>query len=151
MWDDEQELWHLLSKNAREFDAKPYVRCEKRRKRRKPIDDQESANLTIVMRKGRSSINFDDEPTCLMCCAYASRRDVVFLPCHHIGVCLDCSKKLHTCPMCRQKCASKVQIESLKCFECHQEPHEFCARCARLYCTTCETRCNCTKHKIYKM
>jgi Zinc finger, C3HC4 type (RING finger) len=146
-------MWHLLSKNAREFDPKPYVYREKRSKRKtqkRALYDNLRDKLNIVTKRGKSFIDFGDETDetkCLVCCA--TIRDVVFRPCHHICVCLECSKKLRACPLCRQKCTAKIQIQSLKCFECHQEPHEFCATCARLNCETCDTRCNCTKFKIY--
>lgn len=57
--------------------------------------------------------NIDDKkdliiPKCSICMEYNSK--IIFTPCNHICSCINCSKKLNECPICRKYISRKSEI-----------------------------------------
>ena len=50
----------------------------------------------------------DDGPTCLIC--MDARIEVVFLPCGHAYVCMQCGGTLAACPMCRSPVERAIRL-----------------------------------------
>ena len=46
------------------------------------------------------------ELTIECCICLENNCGVIFLPCHHMCCCYQCSRELHSCPICRQNISS---------------------------------------------
>ena len=58
-----------------------------------------------------SPISAEEEiqkPECLVC--FSEEKNIVFFPCRHLCSCMECSKQLRDCPLCRKAILHRVQI-----------------------------------------
>ncbi|UJR08339.1 hypothetical protein I4U23_012610 [Adineta vaga] len=61
----------------------------------------------FMRRKLQQDLN-NDSCLCIIC--LNERKTVVLLPCRHLCVCVCCSKKLSTCPICRNEIENLLEV-----------------------------------------
>lgn len=87
---------------------KPWRSHQKELELEKVVPRVQEAVKSILAPPLKKEENKDESNDCVIC--MERPREIVLIPCGHLNFCLECIKKLKTCPSCRKEIVEKIRV-----------------------------------------